>query len=137
MYKTGGGLEDNVKIYSDISQSLIDNIIANRNNEGFPFFNTYGTIYDNENTYQKGDDAIISDIQKITISTLAGHPAHIPFRYLMRVEWKNFEDEIFNSVIRLPELVMVPLETVSLFLSRDWSVYWDKNFHRIACTNQL
>ena len=97
----------------------------------------YGRIYDHENVYYKIDEVIDYGIQKIIISTPAGHPAHIPFRYLLGVEWKDQEGEVFNSVIRLPELTLGALETVELFLSRDWSVYWDKDFHRLACTNQL
>lgn len=131
------GLEDNLRIYHNITQPLIDAIRSNKNNEDFSLLTCYGHIYDTENIYTKEDEAVTPSIQKIIITTPSGHPAHIPFRYLIRVEWKNFEDEIFNSVIRLPELIMEASETIELFLSKDWSVYWDRNFHRIACTNQL
>ena len=130
---------DNFKMYSApvITQAFIDAVIINMTNEMWEAINIYGIIYDNENIFRKGEEVIIPVIQKIRISTPAGHPAHIPFRYLIGVEWKNFEDKIVNSVIRLPELIMEALTTVELFLSRDWSVYSDIDFHRLECTNQL
>ena len=122
-----------------VSKSLdnISSTLASYESPGCSPSKEYGRIYDHENVYYKIDEVIDYGVQKIIISTPAGHPAHIPFRYLLRVEWKDQEGEVFNSVIRLPELKLDALETVELFLSKDWSVYWDKNFHRLACTNQL
>jgi len=132
------GVSDNPKIYDVTTQAFIDAVHANDYREGFPpGLKEYGNIYDSEQIYTKVDEVLEPELQKIIISTPSGHPCHIPFRYLMRVEWKDFEDTIFNSVIRLPEIILGAAESLTLYLSKDWSVYYDPNFHRLACTNQL
>ena len=132
------GTIDNAKIYNDTAQETLDDIIANMENESWLLTQAeYGYIYDSENIYTKVDEVLDLEYQKIIITTPSGHPCHIPFRYLMRVEWKDQTDEVFNSVIRLPEIILGEGESLTLYLSRDWSVYYDKNFHRLACTNQL
>lgn len=130
---------DNLKIHyaPAMTQAIIDDINDNRENENWNLFRNYGNIYDSENIYNKEGEMDEPDLQKIIISTPSGHPCHIPFRYLMRVEWKDSENEVFNSVIRLPEIILGEGESIDLFLSKDWSVYRDKNFRRLACTNQL
>lgn len=109
--------------------------IDNRQYPGSDPPNVYGTLLDNSNVYTKFQEVPDPYRQVIQISTLAGFPTDIPFRYLISVEWINLQDEIVNSVIRLPELRLEALQVVYLYLSRDWSVYWDEGLTKLACTN--
>lgn len=138
-YDDCNGVVDNPKMINNTTQLVINSFLASRGTEEFPsFYNVeYGNIYDTGNVYTKVNEILDPSIQKIMISTPSGHPCHIPFRYLLRVEWKDQSDEIFNSVIRLPEIILGEGESLTLYLSRDWSVYYDQVFHRLACTNQL
>jgi len=132
------GVSDNPKIYDDTTQLFIDTVHANDFREGWPpYHKEYGNIYDTGNVYTKLKEVLDPEPQEIIISTPSGHPCHIPFRYLMRVEWKDQSDVIFNSVIRLPEIILGAEEYLILYLSKDWSVYYDRNFRRLACTNQV
>jgi len=115
--------------------SYLQLVRDNYNTPGAREISIYGLIEDNRNEYWKLETVSQYGTQFIRINTSAGYSIDIPFRYVIAVEWINEDDEIVNSVIRLPELKMEALQSIDLYLSRDWSVYWDVGLTRLACTN--
>ncbi len=126
---------DDLLISRDISNLFT--VLQYINVPGARAIGFYASIEDNSNIFTKIQEIDTPVVQILRISTLAGYSADIPFRYLISVEWKNTEGETVNSVIRLPELQLEALQVIELYLARDWSVYWDPQLHRLACTNRV
>jgi len=134
------GLLDNFKIYQNPTPTLLAAIRQN-GKEGWQtvgdLTQNYGTVLDNSNEFTKLQEVGTYALQVISLSTSGGNRISLPFRYLVAVEWKDQNDVITNSTVRLPQLTIEALQTVELYLSRDWSVYWDINFRRLACASRL
>jgi len=139
LYPFDGELE-NFKIYQYPTETLLAAIIQN-DKEGWltvgDLTQYYGSVLDNSNEYTKLQEVETYALQVIRLSTSGGNRILIPFRYLVSVEWKDQNDVVTNSIIRLPQLTIEALQTVELFLSRDWSVYWDRDFRRLASASRL
>lgn len=134
------GEMDNLKIYQYPTPALLEGILAN-DQEGWPTIwdltKYYGVVLDNSNVYTKLQEVETYALQVINLSTPGGNRIIIPFRYLISIQWLDENDILTHSEIRLPQLTIEALQSVELFLSRDWSVYWDKDFKRLACASRL
>ena len=126
---------DDLLVSKEISN--LESVLENFNTPGAQAIKFYGMIFDNSNEFTKLDNVIDYDTQIIRLSTMAGYSMQVPFRYLISVTWIDQDDEIVNSTIRLPQLTMEALQEIEFFLSRDWSVYWDSTFRRLACASRL
>ena len=129
---------DNAKAYS--STEYLSGIIDNINNEDFavpPFIPfDYGSVEDNSNIFTPGFAGAGTPVQTVTIEETAGVGAVIPFFYPVWVYWTDSDDNVNNSIIRLPEIKLDPDQVVTLYLSKDFSDYHDSTFRRLAGTGK-
>ena len=129
---------DNVKGYNSVE--YLPGIINNINNEGFdvpPFIPfDYGSVEDSSNIFTPGSAGAGTPVQTVTIEETAGVGAVIPFFYPVWVYWTDSDDNVNNSIIRLPEIKLDPDQVVTLYLSKDFSDYHDPTFRRLAGTGK-
>lgn len=130
--------EDNPKVYN--STRYLSGIINNINNEGFdvpPFvISSYGDVEDNSNIFTPGLAGAATPPQTVLIEETAGVGAEIPFYYPVWITWTDLNDNVTDSIMRLPEVKLGPNESLTLNLAKDYSAYYDSNFRRLACTGK-
>ena len=130
--------EDNVKVYN--STKYLSGIINNINNEGFdvpPFvISSYGDVEDNSNIFTPGLAGAGTPPQTVFIEETAGVGAEIPFYYPVWVNWTDLNDVASDDIMRLPEIKLDANESLTLHLAKDFSLYYDPTFRRLACTGK-
>lgn len=130
--------EDNVKLYNNVQ--YLPGIINNINNEGFdvpPFvISSYGDVEDNSNIFTPGLAGAGTPDQTVFIEETAGVGAEIPFYYPVWITWTDLNDNVTDSIMRLPEVKLGPNESLTLNLAKDYSAYYDSTFRRLACTGK-
>lgn len=129
---------DNIKVYN--STEFLSGIIDNINNEGFdvpPFvILNYGDVEDNSNIFTPGLAGTGTPDQTVFIEETAGVGAEIPFYYPVWVYWTDLDDVANDSIMRLPEVKLGPNESLTLNLTKDFSLYHDPTFRRLAGTGK-
>lgn len=130
---------DNLKLYPETKWKNI--IYQNSDYENFdpdPIpIEIYGTVQENNNEFIPGSTIDDAPAQRIVIINTGGYDLHIPFRYSVAVTWSGPGITDRTSVVRFPEMTVDVGETKVLYLSEDWSVYYDKKLIHLACTNKM
>lgn len=130
---------DNLKVYP--ADTYADQVAANREFEYFspdPIpIDTYGYVYDNSNIFSWNKDIEDAPAQRIVIENIGGYDLQIPFRYFIAVTWSGPGVSSRTSLIRFPEMTIPTGQTAYLYLSQDWSTYYDKTLRDLACTNKM
>lgn len=127
------GYIDNFKFYPGVE--YFNEIMNNWNKENFPAEKNYGHIFDNKNQYVFENEVLFQGLQMIKVTCVHTEPVRIPYRYPITVKWEDNNFMEHTSIIRLPQLDLEPEMEVSLYLSADFSAYWDPILWRLAGTN--
>lgn len=131
---------DNIKLYDGVDD--LEKALANINNEDPPLGPTgnwipYAKIEDSGQTFDNLNTIEYETNQRIHIHEKANVGADIPFRYLMTLDYTTLQDALESTSFRLPKLYLAPLSHAYLYLSNDWSDYWDAQYWHLACTDKL
>lgn len=97
-------------------------------------YRSYGFVEDNANIFTQEETAINPVIQRLKIFEGGYLGVDIPFRYVVNVHWIDFSDNPFSFEMRLPQARLEASEGFYLYIATDWSVWWDINFRKLACT---
>ncbi len=131
---------DNLKLYGTVQYRTQE--IANKNNEGFKpqpgdVYTTYGKVVDTSNVFTHENDIPDLTIQRIRITELAGRGAELPFRYAVNIIYGLTSDPTVEALFRLPKFILPAYGNQYFYLVDDWSAYWDLDYWKLACTDNV
>lgn len=129
---------DNIKVINPahVTEAMLTAILDNIQNEGYPIGNPFGNVHDNSNIFTQ-ETPVGDYITAVKIENLTGNVEKIPFYYLCVVDVLRLPDDHLYKLLRLPKIKLEAHQIVYLYVSSDFSVYWDPGLTKLACTNKI